>query len=267
LFGIKEALRLNKRWLYGARKLIVETDAKYIKGMLENPDMMPTATINRWIDEVLMYHFTLRHKAGATFGPDGLSRRTAQGDDPVYEPCSDDEEEGHGVCDYEVADPSEPGPLQIEEFVDSIDSRTGFYQGIARSIEDFDKELQEATLEKTRETDSLRKGMEECKDAWCADEVNYVTQLLEVLALPSEEDRIKGLPYEEGHRSLGAIEQDRLIIHIKRMLVDAKHKPANLSKKLVTRLGRLVKRFVWYKGKVYRRGINSKHRLYVSEKN
>ena len=52
----------------------VETDAKYIKGMIENPDMMPTAMINCWIDEILMYQFILRHKAGVTFGPDRLSR-------------------------------------------------------------------------------------------------------------------------------------------------------------------------------------------------
>jgi len=53
---------MNKRWVFGAHKLVVETDAKYIKGMLEHPDMMPNATINRWIDEILMYHFVLRHK-------------------------------------------------------------------------------------------------------------------------------------------------------------------------------------------------------------
>src|SRR5438309_3057592 len=33
LFGLKEALRMNKKWLFGACKLIIETDAKYIKGM------------------------------------------------------------------------------------------------------------------------------------------------------------------------------------------------------------------------------------------
>ena len=66
LFGLKEALRMNKRWLFGSRKLVVETDAKYIKGMLDNPDMMPNATINRWIDEISLYKFTLRHKAGIT---------------------------------------------------------------------------------------------------------------------------------------------------------------------------------------------------------
>ena len=47
LFGVKEALRVNKKMLFGVRKLIVETDAKYIKGMLQNLDMMLTATINR----------------------------------------------------------------------------------------------------------------------------------------------------------------------------------------------------------------------------
>ena len=52
--------------------------------MLENPDMMPNATINRWIDNIKLFHFTLRHKNGATFGPDGLSRRLPQPEDEVY---------------------------------------------------------------------------------------------------------------------------------------------------------------------------------------
>ena len=55
LFGLKEALRMNKNWLFGVRKLVVKTDAKYIKQIIENLDMMPTAIINRWIDEILMY--------------------------------------------------------------------------------------------------------------------------------------------------------------------------------------------------------------------
>ena len=91
----------------------METDAKYIKGMLENPDMMPTATINCWIDKILLYHFTLRHKTGATFGPDGLSRRPAQENDPIYELCSNDENEDPELPEFEVADLSEPQPLEI----------------------------------------------------------------------------------------------------------------------------------------------------------
>ena len=93
LFGLKEVLRMNKKGLFGARKLIVETDAKYIKGMIKNPDMMLTAMINRWIDEILMYQFILRHKAGASFGPDRLSRQPVHKDDPAFEPCSNNEEE------------------------------------------------------------------------------------------------------------------------------------------------------------------------------
>lgn len=67
LFGLKEALHLNKKWLIGTRKLVVETDAKYIKGMLANPDMMSNARINRWSNEILMFHFTLRHKDRSKF--------------------------------------------------------------------------------------------------------------------------------------------------------------------------------------------------------
>src|ERR1700694_33851 len=114
IIGLKEALRMNKKLLFGVRNLIVETDAKYIKGMIENPDMMPTATINCWIDEILLYHFTIRHKAGATFGHDGLSRRTLQADDPPFEPCSDDEEEVAKLPGFEIVDPSEPQPLPID---------------------------------------------------------------------------------------------------------------------------------------------------------
>jgi len=137
LFGMKEALRLNKKMLFGVRKLVVETDAKYIKGMLQNPDMMPTATTNRWIDEISMFQFTLRHKASATFGPDSLSHRPRQEGDQVYEPCSDDEKEESGEITFEVADPKEPQPLDIEEFVDQIDNRHGFFQSVASSINNF----------------------------------------------------------------------------------------------------------------------------------
>ena len=74
LFGLKRALEASEYLLIGCRKLIVETDAKYIHGMLNHPEMGPNATINRWIEKILMYHFELRHIPGKIFGPDGLSR-------------------------------------------------------------------------------------------------------------------------------------------------------------------------------------------------
>jgi len=74
LFGLFRALEAAKYWLLGCRNLIIETDAKYIKGMLLNPSIGPNATIMRWIAYILMYHFTLRHIPGKMFAADGLSR-------------------------------------------------------------------------------------------------------------------------------------------------------------------------------------------------
>jgi hypothetical protein len=62
----------------------VETDAKYIKGMLLHPDMMPNATINRWIESILMFHFKLCHIPGKLQGSDGVSRRGWMEGDEEY---------------------------------------------------------------------------------------------------------------------------------------------------------------------------------------
>ena len=78
LYGLYRALRALKLYLIGIRNLIVEVDAKFIKGMLANPDVAPSASINRWIVSILMFHFTLVHVPGTHHGPDGLSRRRPQ---------------------------------------------------------------------------------------------------------------------------------------------------------------------------------------------
>ncbi|OBZ78892.1 hypothetical protein A0H81_01162 [Grifola frondosa] len=46
-----------------------------------NPDIAPSASINRWIVAILTFHFTLVHVPGTNHGPDGLSRRPRQPDD------------------------------------------------------------------------------------------------------------------------------------------------------------------------------------------
>lgn len=51
-------------------------DAKFIQGILNNPDLQPDAAVNRWIQGILMFHFTLIHVPATKFqGPDALSRR------------------------------------------------------------------------------------------------------------------------------------------------------------------------------------------------
>jgi hypothetical protein len=89
LFGLYRALRKLRIYIVGVKKLVVEVDAKYIKGMLNAPDEVPNTTLNRWVEGILMYNFVLRHVPAKDFGAtDGLSRRPA-GD----ESDSDDSDE------------------------------------------------------------------------------------------------------------------------------------------------------------------------------
>ena len=46
LVGLKRVLEVNKYLLIGCRKLVVDTDAKYLHGMLNHPEMGPNATLN-----------------------------------------------------------------------------------------------------------------------------------------------------------------------------------------------------------------------------
>ena len=84
LYGLFRALRAVRIYIIGVKNLVVEVDAKYIRGMINNPDIQPNATINRWIAGILLFHFVLVHVAAARHvGADGMSRRPrAEGDDP-----------------------------------------------------------------------------------------------------------------------------------------------------------------------------------------
>jgi hypothetical protein len=82
LYGLFRALKQVKIYVIGVRKLVVEMDASCIKGMLNNPDVQPGASINRWIAGIKLFDFKLVHiPATAHKGPDGLSRRTPTADD------------------------------------------------------------------------------------------------------------------------------------------------------------------------------------------
>jgi hypothetical protein len=74
LYGLFHALRHYQLYIIGVLNLHVEVDAKYIKGMLNESDPQPNATINRWIQGILLFDFTLHHIPAINFkGPDGLS--------------------------------------------------------------------------------------------------------------------------------------------------------------------------------------------------
>ena len=76
LYGLYRALRAFRLYLIGVKNLIMEVDAKYIKGMLNAPDLQPNAAMNRWIQGILTFDITLKHVPGRThLAADALSRR------------------------------------------------------------------------------------------------------------------------------------------------------------------------------------------------
>ena len=74
LYGLFRVLHLLKAYLIGVRNLVVEVDARYIKGMLANPNLTLSASMNRWITSILLFHFTLVHVPSTRHGPEGLSQ-------------------------------------------------------------------------------------------------------------------------------------------------------------------------------------------------
>lgn len=73
LYGLFRALQVLKMYLIRIRNLVIKVDVRYIKGMLTNPDLEPSTSINRWIIAILTFHFTLVHVPGTSHSPDGLS--------------------------------------------------------------------------------------------------------------------------------------------------------------------------------------------------
>ena len=90
LYGLLRALKHTQLYTIGAKKLIVEMDAKFIKGMINNPTLHPNDAINRWISAILLFDFELVHiPADKHTGADGLSRRPRAPQDDDLEPVEE----------------------------------------------------------------------------------------------------------------------------------------------------------------------------------
>src|ERR1700743_3672244 len=82
LYGLFRSLKQTQLFTIGAKKLVVEMDAKFIKGMINNPTLHPNDAINRWISAIPLFDFELVHvPADKHTGADGLSRRPRALDD------------------------------------------------------------------------------------------------------------------------------------------------------------------------------------------
>ena len=91
LYRLFRSLRAVWVFIFGVTNLVVEMDAKYVKGVINNPDLQPNVTINRWITGILLFHFELCYiSADQHTGPDRLSCRPPSDDDP---PDTDDFED------------------------------------------------------------------------------------------------------------------------------------------------------------------------------
>lgn len=88
LYGLYRVVCALQLYILGLRNLVFEVNAWYIKGMLANPNIVPSASINRWIVSILMFHFTLVHIPEAFHGPDGLFQQQQQLEDAL-EPKDD----------------------------------------------------------------------------------------------------------------------------------------------------------------------------------
>jgi hypothetical protein len=96
LYGLYQALAALQFYIIGVRNLVVEVDTHYIKGMLSNPNIAPSMTLNQWIVSILTFHFKLVHVAGTHHGPDGLSQRPSQPDNDI----KDNDEEFDDWIDF-----------------------------------------------------------------------------------------------------------------------------------------------------------------------
>ena len=259
LFGLKRALEANEYLLIGCRKLVVETDAKYIHGMLNHPEMGPNATINRWIEKILMFHFELRHVAGKTFGPDGLSRRQPQEGDEVYPP-DEDVGEINKPPKMTMANGVTP-PLELDDFKDEIDNRGGYLQNLATKVEDFEKELKVAYQQSKLEKEAMEEFI--AKDPNATKVAQFTSQHI----LPDiEAEKETGIEYPESQRTKGGILQDDRLLLVKQWLKKPFVQPAEIDDREYKKLVRTSQRFFLdEKERLYRRDTEGAHKLVVEK--
>jgi len=258
LFGLKRALEANEYLLLGCRKLVIETDAKYIHGMLNHPELGPNATINRWIEKILMFHFDLRHVSGKTFGPDGLSRRDKQDGDEEF---PDDEDSGkvNGPPKMTMGEGAE-APLKLEDFKDVIDNRRGYLQSLAKSVKCFSNELATARYHSELEKRAMERYIAKEENA------PRVMQFINQHILPDINETGEIEEYPESQRTKGGIAQDGHLPLIKRWLQQPHVKPTEMTDGEYKKFVRNARRFfVDGKDRLYKRDTESAHKLVVEK--
>jgi hypothetical protein len=91
LYDLFHALCMVCMHIFSITNLMVEVNAKYIKGIINNPDLQPNMTINQWIVGILLFSFMLVHvPATMHTGTNSLSRRQPTKEDIAEEDDNED---------------------------------------------------------------------------------------------------------------------------------------------------------------------------------
>ena len=252
--------------------------------MLSYPGIGPNAAIMRWIDYILMYHFTLRHIPGKTFAADGLSRREPRPGNDEYLPDKDWVDEPEGTLEFEYPDLENnvPGaednlPFDFEDFKDEIDTRGGYpvpVQDIRSSMSDLTEDRLRAEDETPylepadTDVDWERFGLE----GKPLDEVVYFMSpaVLPDISLKLDEETRE--PYEESRRAETARTQDAQLARIKQWLVNPHTRPPELNRNDFVKFANRAKQFYLDENnKLFRRTAEGKlkavvektHRMYI----
>lgn len=274
LFGLKRALDTLQYWLLGCRKLVVETDAQYLKGMLEHPGMGPNATINRWIEEILMFHFTLKHVPGYTFGPDGLSRRPIQPGDPVY-PDPEEDFDNNDPPEFHPESTEWPPIKDFEDFKREIDTRGGYMFSMtgreAREPGEFEFEAL-AACEMTEVEPDLRPL--EVVDVFVQGKKKKTVKLGPrpegeplIPKLELKYDPEKREPYLEDHRTEAGKNADERLAKLRKWLDRPTARPEGMNDREYKKFLRFASAFfIDPEGRLYRKAAErSAHQLVVGK--
>nr|GAT49863.1 predicted protein [Mycena chlorophos] len=239
--------------------------------MLDNPGMGPNATINRWIEQILMFHFTLKHVKGATFSPDGLSRRRKVEGDEEFKDTKEGFDENpppdtHKDWDYTIQQPFELG-----EFIDQIDTRGGFLfeakDAYPEAYGYFETDCWDAYEDRLREAEAIR-------DAYAQENVQPPEYLSSDIRgteplLPSTAfkwDEAKREPYDEQHRSANAIWLEAKLEDVKAYINSGCKRPEGMTTKKFRDLEKYASQFfVGKDGRLFRKGSEGMNRLVVEK--
>nr|GAT47309.1 predicted protein [Mycena chlorophos] len=241
--------------------------------MLDNPGMGLNATINRWIEQILMFHFKLKHVKGSTFSPDGLSRRRkAEGDEefPNTEAGFDENPapEMHADWNHSIEQ-----PYAFEEFKDEIDTRGGFYytqysaEGQDATIGEFTQQCLDIYHERIAEAELIRRAYQsEGLDMpeYLSSDIRETEPLL-----PDENfrwDEAKQEEYPVQQRTTHGIAADERVRDVARLLAGNGRQLAGYSDKDHDSLVRYARLFFLDKRqRLFRKADDGLHKLVVEQ--